>query len=287
MTQRQSQVNVFEANQAQNETLLGIKAFAQVCRTTVRTVRFYDIKGLLKPFKIDEWTKYRYYKPDQARDFLKIRFMQSFGIPLSQIKELLTINAQESYLEEKLGHIEDEIEEREKQLRFLTNLRELLFEDKKLNKVFERQKIGPFNLFCFKVEHGSYDSVNIQRQKIRDEAKKLGIATQDHDLIFYLEPEYKPKDTRLEFALICKKDYSKQKPELSEGFYFRDFPKTSSLTYDYQGLNTYFIIVYQRLFEILEESGIKLKGNEFDINMEEPFAKISPYDYRTKLVFPL
>ncbi|OGH02175.1 MAG: hypothetical protein A2798_03535 [Candidatus Levybacteria bacterium RIFCSPHIGHO2_01_FULL_37_17] len=287
MTQRQSQVIVSEGDSSSNESLLSIKRFAEVCRTTVRTVRFYDIRGLLKPFKVDEWTSYRYYKQEQAEDFLKIRFMHSFGVPLSQIRELLTINAQDTYLEERLVQIKKEIEEKQKQLRFLTNLRELLFEDKDLNKVFHKEKVGPFNLFCFKLENGTYDSVNKYRTQVREEAKRLGLSVEQRDIILYFDTDYRPKNARLEFSVICKKDHSKEGIEVKEGYYFRTMPKTKALVYDYQGLNAYFILVYQRLFDYIYDNRIQLKNSVFDINLEEPEAKLSPFDYRTKLIFPI
>src|SRR3989344_1685705 len=269
MTQRQSQVIVSEGDSSSNESLLSIKRFAEVCRTTVRTVRFYDIRGLLKPFKVDEWTSYRYYKQEQAEDFLKIRFMHSFGVPLSQIRELLTINAQDTYLEERLVQIKKEIE------------------DKDLNKVFHKEKVGPFNLFCFKLENGTYDSVNKYRTQVREEAKRLGLSVEQRDIILYFDTDYRPKNARLEFSVICKKDHSKEGIEVKEGYYFRTMPKTKALVYDYQGLNAYFILVYQRLFDYIYDNRIQLKNSVFDINLEEPEAKLSPFDYRTKLIFPI
>lgn len=50
-----------------------------------RTLRFYEQKGLFKPIKIDSNSKYRFYDPKQARDFLKIKLLQNFHLSLKQI----------------------------------------------------------------------------------------------------------------------------------------------------------------------------------------------------------
>ena len=57
MTQGQSQVNPSTSSgltlsQVEESKRLAIKEFAQICRTTPRTLRFYEQKGLFKPFKI-------------------------------------------------------------------------------------------------------------------------------------------------------------------------------------------------------------------------------------------
>ena len=38
-----------------------IGEFSYLAETTIKTIRYYDKIGLLKPKKIDEFTKYRYY----------------------------------------------------------------------------------------------------------------------------------------------------------------------------------------------------------------------------------
>jgi DNA-binding transcriptional MerR regulator len=275
MTLRQSQVNV-----------LSIKKFADICRTTPRTIRFYDQKGLLKPKFIDKWTGYRYYDQEQARDFLRIRFMQNFHIPLNQIALAVKMKTGDSYLAEKLDSLKKQITEQEKEYKFLKKFQELLFAEKELEKVFKKETIGPFNLFVMKVERAHSAKANEYRFKLWKKAAESGIKA-EKDIIFYLETDYKPESSREEYAMICKKDYSKAKLALGPEFYFRKFPKTEALTYMYQGPNNYFILLYQKLFEYIFKYKVKLEGPVFDINMENPFIEKSKFDYRTKIVFPV
>ena len=139
MTQGQSQVN-----------LLTIKQFAEVCRTTPRTLRFYEKKGLFKPAVIDAFNKYRFYHPSQAREFLKIKLLQNFHVPLKQIKA----NSVETTLLNRLKILKEEIAEKEKEYKFLKRIKALLNDD--FNKIFKEIYFGPYRLFCFKVENGQY-----------------------------------------------------------------------------------------------------------------------------------
>lgn len=145
MTQGESQVKV--------NNFLSIQQFAQVCRTTPRTLRFYEKKRLFKPAMADPFTKYRFYDPKQARDFLKIKLLQNFHIPLKQINNSPKNNA-EVHLRNKLQTLQEEIREKQKEYKFLEKIKDFLFEENK--NIFQVKTFGPFNLFCMKVEHGEY-----------------------------------------------------------------------------------------------------------------------------------
>ena len=49
-----------------------IGEFSYLAETTIKTIRYYDKIGLLKPKKIDEFTKYRYYDESQIEIIKKI-----------------------------------------------------------------------------------------------------------------------------------------------------------------------------------------------------------------------
>src|SRR5579864_5587967 len=107
MTQRQSQVK-----------LLNISQFAQVCRTTPRTLRFYEQKNLIKPVKVNKSNGYRYYNPYQARDFLKIKLLQNFNLSLKDLK--LTVNQNvDSTFGTEIKKLKQEIKEKQSEMNFL------------------------------------------------------------------------------------------------------------------------------------------------------------------------
>ena len=45
--------------------LLTIGEFARAARLSPKALRLYDELGLLRPFRVDEWSGYRYYAPSQ------------------------------------------------------------------------------------------------------------------------------------------------------------------------------------------------------------------------------
>lgn len=278
---------------------LTIQQFAQICRTTPRTLRFYEEKGLFKPIMVDEWNKYRFYDPKQAREFLKIKLLQNFHIPLKQINKSLKKNAAEEYLKKRLNELQEEIREKEKEYEFLEKIKNFLFEDKNLEDIFQTQTFGPYNLFCMKVEHGEYAKITEYIKALWQEAKRLKLNCENSEITFYLNNAYNPKNTPLEIALICKPSLShltsgsmKTKHHglneiLKENFYFKMYPKTKALAFKYNGPYEYLILIYQKLFSYIENHRANLKGLVFEKYIYGPLNTKSKYDYQTTIGFPV
>lgn len=67
------------------KTKLKIGDFSQMMQVTVKTLRHYEQKGLLKPDEVDEWTGYRYYTVEQMQRLNNIRKLQQLGFSLDEI----------------------------------------------------------------------------------------------------------------------------------------------------------------------------------------------------------
>jgi DNA-binding transcriptional MerR regulator len=69
--------------------MLKIGEFAHLGQVTVRTLRYYDEIGLLRPAHVDPWTGYRYYSQDQLSRLHRILTLKDLGLSLEQIEPLL------------------------------------------------------------------------------------------------------------------------------------------------------------------------------------------------------
>ena len=72
--------------------MLKIGDFAKKTNVSVKTVRYYDKRGLLKPAWIDRFTGYRYYRLDQVGRLNRILALKDLGFSLEQIKHILEGN---------------------------------------------------------------------------------------------------------------------------------------------------------------------------------------------------
>lgn len=272
MTLRKSQVN-----------LLTIRQFANACQTTPRTLRFYDQEGILKPHKTDRWNRYRYYHPDQVLEFTKIKLLQKFNLSIEEINRFQDKSAVE-FLNAELKNICEQISETKKRYLFLNKVSLFLWSKSKLN--LDLKTVGPFNLFCFYIEKGKYSEINDYISTLWQEAVRLGLKCEKREVLFYLDPYFKPKDAKLEVALFCKK-MPNLKQKLPENFYFRTFSKAKTYYYPYKGPYDFLPLIYQRLDYHFLVNQIPINSPVFEIYEKGPYNRKSQYDFLTKIYYPL
>jgi PPM family protein phosphatase len=65
--------------------LLTIGEFARLSRLSPKALRLYDELGLLRPFRVDKWSGYRYYAPSQLDRARLVAWLRRLGMPLTQI----------------------------------------------------------------------------------------------------------------------------------------------------------------------------------------------------------
>jgi DNA-binding transcriptional MerR regulator len=63
-----------------------IGEFADITNITIKTLRYYDEIGLIKPSYIDYYTNYRYYSNDQVNDVKVVLELKDLGLSLNEIK---------------------------------------------------------------------------------------------------------------------------------------------------------------------------------------------------------
>jgi effector-binding domain-containing protein len=66
-----------------------IGEFSRFSRVTVKTLRYYDKIGLLRPAEVDRFTGYRYYSASQLPRLNRILALKDLGLSLEQIGQLL------------------------------------------------------------------------------------------------------------------------------------------------------------------------------------------------------
>ena len=71
--------------------MLKIGEFSKLAKTTIKTLRYYDEIGLLKPVFVDD-NGYRYYQIEQLNVLLKIVSLRSLDMSLTDIKEIINNN---------------------------------------------------------------------------------------------------------------------------------------------------------------------------------------------------
>lgn len=132
---------------------------AKLCKVSVRTVQFYDTKGLLPPTELSEGGR-RLYNDDDLRKFQLICTLKGIGLSLNSIKNVLESELSGKILtlllDEQVKLLTGEIDERQKQLEMINVIKESIFDKdiilvntiigidgimKKKNKVRNKKKL--------------------------------------------------------------------------------------------------------------------------------------------------
>lgn len=98
--------------------LFTIGEVAELFQLNIRTLRYYDEIGLLKPEEINEQTGYRYYSTKQFERLNSIKYLRTLNMPLEKIRQFFE-NKDARTMKQIL---EEQLAETKKQLDALLNM---------------------------------------------------------------------------------------------------------------------------------------------------------------------
>src|SRR5699024_3062813 len=120
---------LYNANQVATEVtgLYSIGELARISKTTVRTLRYYDEIGILKPANVSNGG-HRYYDEDAITELHYILTLKEIGFDLEKIKDIMTNQktSPKELLEMRLEMITSEIQELERNKRTIRSAIQLM-----------------------------------------------------------------------------------------------------------------------------------------------------------------
>lgn len=89
-----------------------IGAFSRLAQVPVRTLRYYDAIGLLRPIEVDPRTGYRRYDATQLERLNRILVLKDMGLPLLEIRDLLAEQLSLDTMREIVALLRADLEQR-------------------------------------------------------------------------------------------------------------------------------------------------------------------------------
>lgn len=86
-----------------------IGEFSTLSKTTIKTLRYYEKVGLLKPAYVDKDSSYRYYETKDLLKLAKIVSLRQIGVSIENIKRALLKDEFVNVLVERKKEIEEEL----------------------------------------------------------------------------------------------------------------------------------------------------------------------------------
>lgn len=157
-----------------------VKEVSQLTGISIRTLRYYDEIGLLKPARISE-NQYRLYDDKALEKLQEIMFFKEMDIPLETIKKLLEnpeldrkeiLLFQKALLERKRNRLNGIIELIEDVREGVNTMSFEAFSEKDIERIVEHtiEKIKPEQLQDFTQKFGSIESFSFAlKEELKDE----------------------------------------------------------------------------------------------------------------------
>ena len=230
-------------------------------QVTVKTLRYYEQKGLLLPCEVDEWTGYRYYSVEQMQRLGTIRGLQRQGFTLEEIKELLENGAQVPSIDQ----LTRKIEETEHQLQLLMERRSQLLKwmdsQKQIQKMekFSIQTLPEIIVASHREVISGYAALGtLCVEKIGPEMHRLGCKCTESGYCFTIEhnKEYRPTDIDIEYCEQVEEMGTDN--DIIQFKRFAAVPK--ALFMKHIGPYERFHESFTEAFAYMEEQGYKLAG---------------------------
>jgi len=64
--------------------LIKIGDVAKLCNISIKTIRYYETLGLIKPAEVDKYTGYRYYDNENLERIYTILFLKDLNFSLTK-----------------------------------------------------------------------------------------------------------------------------------------------------------------------------------------------------------
>ena len=271
-----------------------IRDFSRLCRTTVRTLRYYDEIGLLKPVKIDNYTGYRYYSVDQLPRLNRIAMLKSLGLSLDDIRELLDNDLPTDHIKQLLQVKQSEIKQRfnedEERLHQVEAwLDKINKGDKMPTDIAIQEKDVPELQVISRRETGTYETTidkladELMEQINRPENQGRVTITGPVMMLCH-EEEYKEGDADIEIVVPVSGAVTVENPS----FEIKTLPRCRVLSFIHRGAyNSYYDIayVYAQIYKYAEENNLELipPDREVYLNNRE---EVPEDDLLTEIQFP-
>ena len=266
---------------------------SKICNISVKTLRYYDEIGLLKPNKIDIQSNYRYYTNDQLTLVIVIKHFKEAGFSLKEIKKLLgreNLEYNEQKIKDKCIEIDNKINDLirvKEKLQFCINIKQEKREEDTSNKPkFEIKEIPVSYVAYLRSVGGSsqkefsvrYCNLISLMEKNKFHLIKNVMAVYYDDCIAFEDKE----KTEYDIEVCAHVSENKEIPGL-----VRKFGGFKALTTIHYGSYNNMIDTYRKMIEYINENNYEICGPAVDNYLVDIISTCDEMNYVTELIIPI
>ena len=183
--------------------MLRIGEFSKLAKISIKSLRYYDKIGLLKPAMVDSATQYRYYTIDQLETIRLISMYKDAGLSMEMTSKLINKKGDErTYLEYQKQILNERAEDIRKELAAL----EVLLNEKQYGQQYEAsvQCVEKRLVYCCRGYITNVESIHDFVKCCNEELLKTNpdvkFSEPDYCCVIYPNDDYRESNIFIEYA---------------------------------------------------------------------------------------
>lgn len=254
----EKQMRMNENHQAcmptEKKTLYRIGIFAAMNHVTIRTLRFYEERGLLEPAYIHPDSGYRYYTLDQSAQLQEITSLKAAGFTLDEIHALTGGGNPEEIISRRKAKILDEISKLTSQLALLETG---TAGNAHILSPVRIRTIGEVTVACMDDTISSYDCLFDAMMEMGELMEQAGCTCQNPDYCFTMYPEEGYQEENIHVRL-CQAVEEEKQP--IGRLHFEVLPEIQAACIYHRGSYDSLHQSYAAVLSWIEENGCQIDG---------------------------
>lgn len=266
-----------------------IGLFAAMNKVTVKTLRYYDEEGLLKPTKIDDLTNYRYYSAEQMIPLRRILSFREIGFSIKEIQKIISEEKSDAELIDYLRAKKEEVSQR-----LINEKKRVKSIDQYIQELEKENKMSDYNVItkelptviaaCAKTQVPNYDAFFKIVPPMGEIMIKQGAKCQEPEYCFTIfhDGKYKEKDLNVE---ICEAVVEAK--ESVDGIVYREVQGGLAACTLHKGPYRTIGSAYTALTRWIEDNGYKVTQPPRESYIDGIWNKDSEEDWLTEVQIPI
>lgn len=263
-----------------------IGMFSQIGRVTIKTLRFYDEIGLLRPAFTDPDTGYRYYTTAQIERLHQIVALKQIGFAIAEIAAILDGRREEDMLQQRRLEIENQLADSQERLSRINHYISLQKEGYAMNYQAVVKNIPACTVFSKRLRIPDYAALMTEVPKTGAEvsAANPGLTCAEPEYCFniYHDGEYREKNIDVE---ICQAVTSRGQDV--GGIVFKDMPAVTVVSTMHKGTYDNLGQAYGFLFQWIEENNYQTADLPRESYIDGIWNKQDVADWLTEVQIPI
>ena len=256
--------------------------FSSMSKTTIKTLRYYEKEGLLKPVYVDLNTGYRYYETSQLMEISKIISLRQIGLSIKDIKNILNGYNMVEILNKRKKELEDDLVLFNMEL---SKINYLLEGDNMKNEIFIKEIPSYVIYYCDGIISDFSKIPEFVLQAGEECAKvnpNLKCITPDYCYISYLDGEYKEKDIKIRYGQAVEK-VGKETDRIK----FKMMDAITAVCIYHKGAYDNLRDSYNIILKFIEDNGYEVIDNPRECYIDGCWNKDNEDKYLTEIQFPI